>query len=70
MDALLVEKLLSGEMSLAEWEARVTDYAHLTRLQSITWGSWYQFGYLAFFFSEARFRLAGYMSRIRKFYQG
>jgi len=46
MDALLVEKMLSGEMS------------------------WYQFGYLAFFFSEARFRYAGYVSRIRKFWQG
>lgn len=39
MDALLVVKMLSGEMSFAVWEARVTDYAHLTRLQSITWGS-------------------------------
>lgn len=70
LDAMLVRKMLSGEISLAEWERQVVDYAHLTRLQSITWGSWYQFGYLAFFFSEARFRLAGYASRLRKYWYG
>ena len=69
LDALLVVKMLSGEISLAAWESQVADYAQLTRLQSITWGSWYQFGYVAFFFSEARFRLAGYASRIRKYWQ-
>lgn len=69
LDALLIGKMLSGGISLAEWESQVADYAHLTRLQSITWGSWYQFGYLAFLINEARFRLAGYASRLRKYWR-
>lgn len=70
LDALLLEKMLSGSLSLAAWENQVMDYAHLTRLRSITWGSWYQYGYLAFIFSEAKFRLAGYMSRLRRYCYG
>lgn len=68
LNALLVEKMLRGDISLAAWERQVTAYAHLTRLRSITWGSWYQFGYVAFFFSEARFLLAGYAERLRKYW--
>lgn len=61
-NALLLEKLLSGETTLEQWERQVMGYAHLTRLRSITWGSWYQVGYLAFAFSELRY-LAALASR-------
>lgn len=54
LDALLVEKLVRGDIDLASWEKQVLEYAHLTRLRSITWGDWYQVGYLAFFVSKAR----------------
>ncbi|KAL8896386.1 MAG: hypothetical protein Q9192_003122 [Flavoplaca navasiana] len=52
LNALLVERLLVGEISLASWERQVLDYAHATRLRSVTWGCWYQVGYLSFFASK------------------
>lgn len=57
-NALLLEKLLAGEITTEQWERQVMGYAHLTRLRSITWGSWYQVGYLAFAFSELRYLAA------------
>ncbi|KAL8952390.1 MAG: hypothetical protein Q9222_001699 [Ikaeria aurantiellina] len=53
LNALLMERLLKGVINLSSWETQVLNYAHATRLQSITWGCWYQIGYLAFFRSEA-----------------
>lgn len=58
VDALLVEKLLKGEIDLSTWERQVLDYAYVTRLRSITWGDWYQVGYGAFCFSKARHLMA------------
>ena len=58
LDAILVEQLLKGEIDLASWQSQVLDYAHATRLRSITWGCWYQVGYLAFLASEARYLAA------------
>ena len=55
LDAMLLDKMLRGEISLAEWESEVMAYAHLTRLKSITWGSWYQFGLVVSAFSQARY---------------
>ena len=69
LNALLVEKLLKGDISLSTWENKGIEYAHLTRLLSITWGSWHQFGRIAFLFSEARYRLAEYVNRFRKYWQ-
>ena len=66
LDAVLVERLLKMELSLQVWEQEVTDYAHLTRLRSITWGSWYQIGYVAFFVSKTRLLLAQCASMLRK----
>ena len=54
-NALLLAQMLKGEINLAFWESQVLDYAHATRLRSITWGCWYQIGYLAFFASEAKY---------------
>jgi 2-polyprenyl-6-methoxyphenol hydroxylase-like FAD-dependent oxidoreductase len=39
LDALLLEKMLKGEIPLTEWERQALDYAELTRLRSITWGA-------------------------------
>ena len=58
LDALLVEKLLKGNIGLLTWEREVHDYAHVTRLRSITWGDWYQVGYSAFFLSKVRHLVA------------
>lgn len=55
LDAMLVEKLLRGEINLESWETQVLDYAHATRLRSITWGCWYQEGYYAFLMSELKY---------------
>jgi 2-polyprenyl-6-methoxyphenol hydroxylase-like FAD-dependent oxidoreductase len=55
LNAMLVEKLLTGEIDLTTWETQVLDYAHATRLRSITWGCWYQVGYYAFFASELQY---------------
>ncbi|KAL8752707.1 MAG: hypothetical protein Q9184_005653 [Pyrenodesmia sp. 2 TL-2023] len=52
LNALLVEQLLAGDVSLASWERQVLDYAHATRLRSVTWGCWYQVGYLSFLTSK------------------
>ncbi|KAL8709874.1 MAG: hypothetical protein Q9220_005490 [cf. Caloplaca sp. 1 TL-2023] len=52
LNALLVEQLLKGEIDLSTWETQVVNYAHATRLRSITWGCWYQVGYFAFFRSQ------------------
>ena len=54
LNALLVEQLLVGEISLASWKRQVLDYAHVTRLRSVTWGCWYQVGYLSYFASKVR----------------
>lgn len=65
LNALLLEKLLKNEIDLKIWESEVLDYAHATRLRSITWGCWYQVGYLAFLGSELRYlvTLCGQMVR-------
>lgn len=54
LNALLVEQWLAGKMTLASCERQVLDYANATRLRSVTWGCWYQVGYLSFFASKVR----------------
>lgn len=49
LNALLIERLLVGEIVLASWDRQVLDYAHEIRLRSVPWGCWYQVGYLSFF---------------------
>ena len=63
-DALLLAKLASGEIDLRAWEARVVEFAHLTRLRSITWGDWYQFGMASFVLSHGRYMLAEYIAKL------
>ena len=70
LNALLVEKLLKGEISLAQWESRVMGYAHVTRLRSITWGCWYQVGYLSFGVSKAKYLFAVAIESLRSYWYG
>ena len=70
LDALLVEKLLKKQIDLAGWERQVMEYAHLTRLRSITWGSWYQVGYLSFAWSKAHLLCATYVAALRNYWYG
>lgn len=57
-DCLSMEKLLEGKISLIEWERRVMGFAHIIRLRSITWGTYYLSGFFPYMTSEARYRLA------------
>ena len=68
LDALLLEELLKDKISLSQWEAQVMDYAHLTRLRSITWGDWYLVGYLAFAVSKTRHLLAVMAQKLRSYW--
>ena len=69
LDAMLVAKLLNSEIQLSSWETQVMEYAHLTRLRSITWGSWYQVGYISFILTKARYVWAWSTSRIGRYWQ-
>ncbi len=69
LNAMLVEKLLSKEIDLASWETQVLDYAHATRLRSITWGCWYQVGYYAFFVSKLQHLATLCGQGFRRFYR-
>ena len=69
LDALLVEQLLTGEIDHTEWENRVTEYANVTRLESITWGDWYQVGYLSFLLSKGRYLLTRYGYRMSNYWR-
>ena len=68
LNALLIEKMLQGELSLAQWERRVMEYAHVTRLRSITWGDWYQVGYGAWIVSKARHLGAVLFSKLQSYW--
>ncbi|KAL8819681.1 MAG: hypothetical protein Q9191_007681 [Dirinaria sp. TL-2023a] len=69
LNAILTEQLMNGEIDLVSWESQVLDYAHTTRLRCITWGCWYQVGYLAFLASEARYLAALCGRNVRKWYK-
>ena len=70
LNALLLGKLLKKEITLAQWESRVMGYAHVTRLRSISWGCWYQVGYLSFGVSKARYLFAATVDKIRGYWYG
>ena len=44
---LLLQKVLRGEISMAEWEREVLTYAEKTRLQSLVLGEYFQSGVLS-----------------------
>ena len=70
LDALLLEMMLRGDIDLAQWERRVMEYAHLTRLRSITWGDWYQVGYRAWMASKARHLGAVLFQKLQSYWYG
>ncbi|MCJ1349881.1 hypothetical protein MMC31_008124, partial [Peltigera leucophlebia] len=49
LHALLLRKYLVGEISLAEWETRVLEYANVTLLRSIAFGAFFQYGWVRYF---------------------
>ena len=65
LNALLLEKVLEGEINLNGWERQVMDYAEITRLRSITWGSWYQVGYLSWILSQSRYLLEALRQKVQ-----
>ena len=54
-DCLQLKKVLQGDTTLSEWEARVLQYARVNRLRAISWGAYFQVGWLAYFTSEIHF---------------
>ena len=68
LNALLLEKMLNGDINLAQWERQVLNYAHATRLRSITWGNWYQVGYLAWALSQAKYLLVVATQKVQGFW--
>ena len=58
MDCLLLERVLQKQMSLSEWERRVTLHARITRLWSIAWGTYYLSWYPNYLANEMRYRAA------------
>ena len=70
LNALLLEKLLRGEINLAQWKRQVLGYAHVTRLRSITWGSWYQVGYLAWAIDRAKYLYAATVQKVQSHWYG
>ena len=55
-DCIQLKKVLQGDITLSEWEARVLKYARLNRLRAVTWGAYFQAGWLSYFKSEMIFR--------------
>lgn len=51
LNALLLEKAMNGEMTLAQWEQQCLDYARVTSLTSVAWGNKNQFGLGTFLWS-------------------
>ena len=50
-NALSLEKVMKAEMTLEQWETKALQYARLTGLMSIAWGTKNQFGLGAFLVS-------------------
>ena len=48
LNALLLEKVMIGEVSLQQWEQQCLDYAGSTSLMSVVWGNKNQFGFWTF----------------------
>ena len=55
-DCLQLKRFLQGDINLSEWETRVLQYARLNRLRAVSWGAYFQVGWLAYFTSEMHFR--------------
>lgn len=58
LHALLLKKVLVGEMSLIEWETRVLEYANVTLLRSISFGAFFHYSWARYFLSELPYRYA------------
>ena len=57
-DCLLLEKVVSGQMNVAEWEKQVLQYAHLTRLRNNVVGTRHLSGPLVWLYYLLRYLLA------------
>ncbi|KAF4628227.1 hypothetical protein G7Y89_g9927 [Cudoniella acicularis] len=56
-DCLAVRKMMTGEISLAQWQKEVLQYSHACRLRSQTWGAFFQVGWFAYFNSGQQMRM-------------
>ena len=51
LNALLLEKVMTGEMTLQQWEDECLDYANITSLTAMAMGDKNQFGFLTYLVS-------------------
>lgn len=51
LHALALEKAMTGETRLKQWEQECLDYARVTSLTSVAWGNKNQFGFFVFAWS-------------------
>ncbi|TGO26850.1 hypothetical protein BPAE_0052g00410 [Botrytis paeoniae] len=56
LDAQLLERLMRGEISAEEWEAKVLAFANFTKVRSELWGAYYVFGVATPIFVSTFFR--------------
>ncbi|KAF7864544.1 hypothetical protein EAF04_006676 [Stromatinia cepivora] len=56
LDAQLLEQLLKGEITAAEWEAKVLAFANFTAVRSELWGAYYMSGVPTLIFVTTFFR--------------
>lgn len=68
--ALLLKKVLVGEISIAEWEIQVLEYANLTLLRSIAFGAFFQYGWVSYFLCEVPYRYALVSRWMRSWWNG
>lgn len=54
LNALLLEKVLTGELNMQQWEQQCLDYAKVTSLMSVVWGNKNQFGLGTFLLNVIR----------------
>lgn len=54
--ALLLKRAMTGKITIPEWETRVLQYARANRLRAISWGAYFQVGWLSYLASEVYYR--------------
>ncbi|MCJ1349213.1 hypothetical protein MMC31_007449 [Peltigera leucophlebia] len=70
LHALLLKRVLVGEIGLAEWETSVLEYANVSLLRSIAFGAFFQYGWVRYFLSELPYRYALVGQWVRSWWNG
>ena len=55
VNALLLEKVMKGELTMAEWERQSLQYGEITALKSVLIAAWFLSGYTAALFALTKY---------------